>query len=225
MKTSVKLLGELQSQHKGLDLYVAGSGPSLGYIGNSFMKDKTVICVNHAIDHVVGAELYVVSKEPGEQLQRKAKERRATLVMCEYHSALRSRKNKVIFPENTVLFKPERGSEKYPFKQPHSLTVSASTITTAMHLAAYMGAKTIVLIGHDCGTLDDEVHVTNYDKSSAVTPIEHYDEWMHLNKVEQQTLKMKKVLEKRWGIEVYSINPFINFRLEGHRYVSFSFPK
>jgi hypothetical protein len=224
MKTSIKLLGELQSQYKGLDIYVAGSGPSLGYIGDSFMKDKTVICVNHAIDHVVGANRYVVSKEPDERLQRKAKERRATLVTCDFHSALGVRKNKVFFPENTVLFKPERESEKHPFKQPHSLTVSASTITTAMHLAAYMGAKTIVLIGHDCGTLDDEVHVTNYDKSMAVTPVEHYAEWMRLNSVEQQTLKMKKVLERRWGIEVYSINPFINFRLEGHRYKSFSFP-
>jgi hypothetical protein len=31
-----------------------------------------------------------------------------------------------------------------------------------MHLAAYMGAKNIILIGHDCGTLNGEPNFKDY---------------------------------------------------------------
>jgi hypothetical protein len=217
-------LRELHRKHEGKDIYVAGSGPSLGYVGDGFLKDKTVICVNHTIDHVIGANLYVISKEPSKKLQSKVKKRFATLVTCEFHSGGGNRKNKLYLPEDTVIFRPMKGSEFHPRSDLTALTVSASTITTAMHLAAYMGAKAIVLMGHDCGMLDGEVHVKNYDKSSAVTSIKNYSEWMHVNSVEFQTLWMKKILEKKWGVDVCSINPFINFRLEGHTYSNFSFP-
>jgi len=38
--------------------------------------------------------------------------------------------------------------------------------------------------------------------------------------IETQTLKVKERVKEEYGSNVYSLNPFINFGLEGHRYTS-----
>lgn len=45
-------------------------------------------------------------------------------------------------------------------EDPNKLIVSYSTITTGIHLAAVMGAKNIILVGADCGTIDG---MSNFD--------------------------------------------------------------
>jgi hypothetical protein len=217
----VKSLNELKLKHKGQDIYVIGSGPSLNYISNTLLEDKTVICINHSVDYVKAKNVYVVSKEPSKELQKKAKDKEALLVTCEYRSGDSKEKNVILFPENTIVFKAKKHSELEPFKELNVLTSTASTVTTALHLAGYMGAKAILLIGHDCGMVDGKVHVEDYNKSDAVTPTNNYEEWMYVNGVEQHTLKIKRVLEKLWNIPVHSINPFINFGLEDHEYERF----
>lgn len=217
----MRKLSELKLKHEGQDIYVVGSGPSLNYISNKFLEDKIVICVNHTIDYVEGKEVYVVSKEPPRDLQSKTKRKKATLLTCKYQGGDTTKTNEILYPEETVLFKPNRHSELEPFKREECLTTSASTIATALHFAGYLGAKSILLIGHDCGKIDDEIHVKEYNKSNAITSTEHYQIWMNINSVEAYTLKLKRVLEKLWNIPVHSINPFINFGLEGHHYERF----
>lgn len=105
----------------------------------------------------------------------------------------------------------------------NKLIVSGSTITTAIHLAAHMGAKYIILVGHDCGTLDGENNFFNYHTKESISlahgkdnPNKNYKNW--LKNIEDQTIKTKKLLKEKYGCEIYSLNPFINFGLEGHNY-------
>ena len=48
-----------------------------------------------------------------------------------------------------------------------------------------------------------------------------YKKWMIKNKIEMKTLKIKKVLKEKWNVHVYSLNPFINYNLEGHKFKPF----
>lgn len=216
-------LSELRAKHKGEDVYVLGSGPSLSYISPKFLEDKIVICVNFTIDFVQKARsLYVVAKEGAQRMQRQARRKGALIVMCRHRfGAEKSRLNKILFPNRTVIYKPVRRSI-VDTEQTECLEKSASTIHTAMHLAAFMGCKAIMLVGHDCGTIDNAVHAKGYDKRTAVTPGRRYGRWMKKNCVEYTTMKLKRILKESYDIEVYSLNPFINPNLEGHEYQSFS---
>jgi len=118
------------------------------------------------------------------------------------------------------------------------LLVSSSTFATAVHLAAYMGARRIYLVGHDCGTLDGETNFVDYHDEATLAMAWNktgqngtsrkeemtnaYRTWLsggweRIN-IENDTIVLKALLRERYGVSVHSISPFINFGLEGHRY-------
>jgi len=76
-----------------------------------------------------------------------------------------------------------------------------------MHLAAWLGASNIVLVGADCGTIDGDGRVKDYPSGHAP--------WALYN---QHLLRMKQWLRENYSVEVYSLNPFVNFNLEGHTF-------
>ena len=108
----------------------------------------------------------------------------------------------------------------------NKLVVSFSTITTAIHLAAFLGAANIVLVGHDCGTLDGHTNVGGYHTPASLSLAwgPHHDaaktaytKWLGV--IEQDTVRLKTLINEAYSCNVVSLNPFINFRLEGHSYV------
>jgi hypothetical protein len=118
-------------------------------------------------------------------------------------------------PENVVLIQDDSydppGDDWNPLTthgpRPGSLAFGSSSLHGAMHLAAWLGAKHLVLVGADCGTLDGEHRVAGY--------IEGHTPWALYNR---HHLLMKQFLIENYGVTVYSLNPFINFNLEGHRF-------
>ena len=216
-------LKDLKNKYPGEDIYVLGSGATLNFIDPVFYENKIVICVNHTINHVPKArKLYLVAKEPTSNMQKAAAKRNAVIVTCEHHSGLpKNPLNKILFPERTAVFVAKQNVANNP-DQSHALERSSSTIASGIHLAAFMGAKNIILIGHDCGVIDGQHHVSGYSKEKAVTKSPGgYVKWMNKNKVEAKTMKLKGLLKKHFGANVYSLNPFINLGLEGHVYKHF----
>jgi hypothetical protein len=98
------------------------------------------------------------------------------------------------------------------------LIVSASTITSGMHMAAYMGASNIILCGHDCGTLDGRTNMKEYDDHMEryCPSVDDYIQW--LLRIERESLMVIEWLKKHYHCNVHSLNPFINPGLEGHIY-------
>ena len=88
------------------------------------------------------------------------------------------------------------------------LMIGNSSIHGAIHLAAYIGAKYIVLVGADCGQLNGVDRFSGYIKGD--TP------WSEYNK---KLIIMKKWILENFGAKVYSLNPFVNFNLEGVSFV------
>ena len=89
----------------------------------------------------------------------------------------------------------------------NSLVIGSSGIHGAMHLAAYLGAKFIVLVGADCGTLGGVDRVDGYVPGDS-----------HWVLYEQHLRDMKQRLWDVYGCQVYSLNPFVNYSLEGTQY-------
>jgi hypothetical protein len=75
-----------------------------------------------------------------------------------------------------------------------------------MHFAQYLGARHIILAGADCGTLDDASNFTGYAPGD--NPMNVWES--SLRDVANQL--------RSEGVSVMSLNPFVNFAIEGHKF-------
>jgi hypothetical protein len=96
------------------------------------------------------------------------------------------------------------------FDKPHTLVTGGSIVTTALHFAYFLGAKNILCVGVDGGSLDGEMNYNGYERP---TPLSHPSNVAH------QLKKMANAIRGR-GVPVMSILPFINLTLEDHTFES-----
>ena len=87
-----------------------------------------------------------------------------------------------------------------------------------IHIAAYLGAKNIILCGHDCGTLDGNLYYDGYIEKDWISA----GNWSGINefmsKIELQSQKVRQFLMDKYDCNIHSLNPFLNLGLEGHKY-------
>jgi len=218
-------LKEFKDIHKGKDIYILASGKSVDFISNDFFNGKIVIGINQAYKKVKCK--YLLRKEYkllGEVIKLNpntihfiSKGNCGGNNNINLNYIIQNKLNKVVVydhnPNNHILpsFLPKS----------NMLVVSFSTITTGIHLAAYMGAKNIILVGHDCGTIDGECNFKDYHTENTYKIVwrngkKDYINW--LKQIENQTIQLKSLLKKEYNCNIYSLNPFINFNLEGHVY-------
>lgn len=207
---------ELNDCHAGQDIWVIAAGPSAGYIEPCFFDGKVTIGVNRVWNAF--RPDYVVVKE-AQILQEAIDESKAIVIAPQYScgcvNLARNRADGLWYS-----FEHEdNGLEQVDLSVigTDRLVVSFSTITTALHLAAYIGAANIILVGHDCGLLDGQTNFYGYPD-----PLFLKDERYHdfLRRIEPQSIAVRERLKEVYGCNVYSLNPFLNFGLEGHRYES-----
>lgn len=86
------------------------------------------------------------------------------------------------------------------------LVVSWSTITSALHFAAHLGAARIVITGHDCGAVDGRWHVNGYAEAvESVTgayDAERAASALDWKIVASQTTRVIRHLQKRYSVEI-----------------------
>lgn len=220
------LLKSYKDIHKDKDIYIIASGKSLDFIDNSFFNNKITIGINQVYKKLVTT--YLIRKEL-KLLDEVLKKDLKTIYFISKGNCGKSDFNNIKFifnkykdNKNIVIYNHDHNKlsvERLP--DDNKLIVSHSTITTGIHLAAYMGAKNIILVGHDCGTLNGQPNFKGYHTNSTYK-IAHkggkrgYINW--LKKIENGTIRLKKLLKQKYGCNVYSLNPFINFGLEGNIY-------
>ena len=84
-----------------------------------------------------------------------------------------------------------------PEKQSNKIIVSYSTITSAIHIGAYMGAKNIIICGHDCGTINGKSNYLKYYKyypNNQNPNAQWYKQWLKI--IESQTILTKKYVKE-----------------------------
>tara|TARA_B100000242_G_C43022234_1_gene475771 strand:+ start:463 stop:1149 length:687 start_codon:yes stop_codon:yes gene_type:complete len=225
----MKQLTDFKNKHLDEDIYIYASGKSCDFIDNSFFKNKIVIGVNQSYRRL--KPTYLVRKE-FKLLEKIITNNELTDVIhfvSKGNCGLGNTKNYDIInskfknQNNIVIYNHNQNNRQITsLPDGDKLIVSYSTITTAIHLAAYMGAKNIIIVGHDCGLLNGESNFKGYHTKESLNvawkknPQKQYNDW--LGKIENHTITLKKILKDKYGCNVLSLNPFINFNLEGNNF-------
>lgn len=205
---------ELKGLYAGQDIFVLGSGSSLDYFTPRFFQGRVTVGCNYVYrDFPV---MYTVAKELPEADMLEAARQGAIPVLSRYrhgdytkliirdvpeqHYVFEHRPNMITAIDWTVL-----GTDQ--------LVVSWSTITSAIHLAAYMGARTIFLCGVDAGTLDGKANYANYAGAPLPEKLDWYSEF--LKTIRLQTAQLRDMLLVTYGCPVMTLSPFTNLGHEG----------
>jgi len=217
----------LKNIHLNKDIYVLGSGSSMNFIDKSFLKDKISIGSNSIWKFFpVTYSLFKHKEFIDEAVKNNQK------VIIAKHDCGDIRKEIVENKNSDYIFTHKKGRFEdmdanfneniNAIGKDEDIFVSYSTITSCIHLAAYMGAKNIIILGHDCGFIDGVSHVKNYAQhlidfhKTEKAFNDYHNMWFKI--VSQDTIRLKQKLKEVYGCNIYSINPFINFGLEGHKY-------
>jgi hypothetical protein len=213
-------LDELHDRHRDADIYVLASGPTSGHIDRDFYRGKIVVAVNRAAErndlYRTDAIVYTHTHYHEEDAYPLAEEHPDHLFITpegeQGHAGTPERHD---LPN--VIHYPHRPTS-YDFNvyaawpPPGGLLVGSTSTHGAMHLACHLGARTVILIGADCGTIDGHTNEPGYTSGNLNTPnpgpwLARWDE--HLRAVAAK-------LRHHYGVAIHSLNPWVNLNLEGH---------
>lgn len=212
----MKLLKQLKDIEKGNDIYVLASGPSMDFIPKSFFENKVTLGINelyvtHKCKYYIRKEhkeVFDALKHPGIHIISRHD--------CGNWGGSRAEDN-----DDCYIFDHMSNDESIHIEELDTdrIIVSWSTITSGIHMAYYLGAKNIILCGADCGRIDGRNNVKNYHTGEGgggkKVDQEWYRQW--LGNISPASELLAAEIRKR-GVPVMSINPFINYQLEGHLY-------
>lgn len=206
-------IDQLAGIHFGADIWVIASGPSAGFIAPGFFDNKLTIGVNRVWTRF--ETNYLVIKEA--MVLQAAINTGAIVVASKHHCGQIGCQVNKAHGDFYYFEHEDNGLEEVDLDVigTDKLVVSFSTITSAMHLAAYMGAANIILVGHDCGTIDGKLNFDGYPQN-LLKDDEFYRDF--LKRIERQSQAVRDRLLEVYGCRVYSLNPWLNFRLEDHNY-------
>lgn len=207
-------LSDLEGLHQGETLWVLGSGPSLNFLSPSFFEDKTTVSTNfsaRALSHNPDYAFTHYHNNARDLLSDSG-----TVVTIEKDTLslegwVGEKPDDLVIAQTQYVRPPGSAWNPLTSHKPglDQIAYGSSSLHGAMHLAAHLGAHFIVLVGADCGNIDGESRVSNYQYPGG------HELWALYN--EHHKL-MKDYLEDNYPVRVHSLNPFINLNLEGHRF-------
>jgi hypothetical protein len=207
-------LTELDGRHAGDDVWVVGSDASLDWFPDGFFDNRTVVCVNQ----IHAPCQYVVSKAdhggPADTsyLRVAAKEHPDVMfVVSRYDSGTRSYgavdldgPNVIFFDHDDNMVQRFNPVRDIP-SDPSMMLVSYSTLGSAMHFAARLGARTAFMVGVSGGAFAGQESLASRDGYPA-GPIQV---------MSRQTQPIADRLRDMYGTEFVTVLPWANLRLGG----------
>lgn len=205
---------ELKNIHKGQDIWIIAAGPSMDFVDPSFFEGKITMGVNKV--YVKFKCDYLVRKE--NEGIKQAHEVGSKLIVSQWNHGVKHRKQNEVDGEYWYFkhLSNKQTDIDLSIVGTDTIIVSWSTITSAIHIAAYMGARNIILCGHDCGALDGKNNFNEYHSNFPVKKNEWYSNW--LKEIEDQTICVRDKMKEVYGCNIYSLNPFASLNLEGHKF-------
>ena len=236
----IKNVEILRGSERGKDIYVVGSGSSIDRIPDSFWHGKITVGVNFVFERVPCK--YTVCHHY-KQLQTIIDTKKTICITSKADTCIiadgtigigiRGTKTwwhndiqpKVKDPKANRPLDTYLTGDYYWYKHQNQtftiidlsvfdeigyLTAGGTITTSAIHFAYLLGAKNIFLVGVDGGELDARI---NFAGDRTPTPL------AHMVNVQPQLEEISNFIREK-GIPVMSINPFINFTLEGIKFRS-----
>jgi hypothetical protein len=205
-------LQQFANTERGRVAYVVGSGNTASYFDPAFFDNQLTVAVNQGWAEWLPKVDYMVTKYHQTAETWVGSERVGCLVVSKGHTG---QLDQVMVPrEDMLVFEHRKNrvqnftAKDFPNK---GLVVSYSTITSAMHFAALLGASAIVTVGADCGWLDDKSNVGDHPQSITAA---------FATEFEFQNRVVAHEIRSRYKIPVMSLLPFVTPNMEGHRFVS-----
>lgn len=211
-KTSDALsIRELKDKYKNKIIFVLGSGRSLEYINKEFFKDKITIGCNKVYKSFPCSYSVMIHHDFAQEAINDGQK----IITSRFHCAVKTSFQKLKGEHYYFNHKDNRhkNSVIQNLDQEDSILVGCSVSLSAIHIAYYLGAKTIFLCGMDCGSLDGETNIEGY-------PQPQKNQYETFNNFENQSIQIANLIRSK-GVDVMSINPFVNFGLEGKEYKRF----
>ena len=209
-----------RNRYRGQDIYVLGAHASVDLLDQSYLNGKIVIAVNEVGQAWGFRPSFVVLKEHRESVLMAASAFPDTPLIVSRHPYGDQSRGFPPIEDTTLIQLPNlyvfdheanrslAGDPALP-ADPDSLVVSGSTITRAIHFAAYLGAGTILVAGHAAGTLAGRQYMKGY---GAAEKAQGYGvasgEWMR--GIMGQTSAVKRQLVERYGCRIYGLAPWIS---------------
>jgi hypothetical protein len=233
----MKEIKDFKNIHKGEDIYIICSGRSLDYMSMDFFENKIKVGINQAYkkvscDYYVRKEAALLEKIFSQDYEKIkdsyffvsrhdggfAAGERTNKNLKIVKNNLSEYKNILIYETNQNISRSKINPDFVQLSGDFFLATD-STITTGINIAAFMGAKNIILCGHDCVSINGEPNFLGYHSDESYK-IKHaqgklqYSRW--LSGLEKQTREMKYILKKKYNINLLSINPFVSMKMGGN---------
>lgn len=217
----MKKVNEFKNIHSGKDIWIIAAGSSMNFIDPTFFDNKITIGINR-VCMKFNCDYLVAKDGRGFKTIKNVISDKTKIVLSKHESG-NLHQNINTFDGDCWIFEhPAKPREKPDTscikKNSDKIVVSYSTITSGIHLAAYMGAANIMICGHDCGTIDGVSTLDDYYKNIRQHhgSDQAYVRW--LSQIENDTALVCETLKRIYNCNIHSLNPFINLNLEGHDY-------
>jgi len=210
----MKSIKMLKKRWPDSDIYVLGSGPSMNYLKPSFFDGKITVGINRIWKFFPCSYVVIHHGELGQEIIDAG----LRLVVSKYYYGYPDK------PENKYkgayyqYNHKEQGLMQIDYSvldSDDSLVIGGTTAIDAISFAYFLGGKNIILCGIDGGMINNEINMRGYHNYKKPGWFDY-----QVRTAGRTNLMVKEfadILRSR-GIGVYSINPFINFSLEGNKY-------
>lgn len=211
-------IAAFRNRHPGADVYVIGSGASMDYHDPEFFRGRLTIGINEVFRHFPC--LWTVAKElTAAQLAESAAAGAVPVVSRHPYGNLTYPPAAYDIDALWYTFDHETNrhtSIDWSVLNTNRLIVSYSTVTSAIHFAAHMGAKNIFLAGTDAGILDGKINFKRYTPNAPTAEeLAFYSRF--LRDMRPQTLQVRDRLRDAYGCRILTLSPFVNLDHEGHK--------
>lgn len=218
----MKTIKELKNIHQDKDIWIVAGGSSMDFIDPAFYKNKIVIGLNQVYKKYKCT--YILMKDLYENRFQKSLleviDLNLTLLYSEHNMAWYSEgKNKVDY-HNSYMFTHNDGQgpieEALAVIGTDKMACKRSGITCGMNIAAYMGAKNIIIAGVDSGRINGNLYFKGYTEKfwHSGENNKGIENW--LNHSDKMSLSIRDKIKDVYGCNIYSLNPFMNFKLDGN---------
>jgi hypothetical protein len=196
------ILQDLKDRHKGKSVWVCGSGPSMGWVTPKFFEGKTVVAINE-VGFVFGLEDFYTATNYSSHhpviANNVAANPNRIFVTPDMNLEASDMTATHVGSGNHITFRPHapfwRPATDWP-TDPDVLITGGTSAHIAMHLACYMGASQVNLVGVDLGLVDGQENFAGYRKSNG-----SMDGWR------QQFDVVVKKLRELYGVRFLRLQP------------------
>ena len=218
----------LKNIHKGKDIWCIAAGSSMDFIDPSFFEGKIVIGQNQVYKKYGEFCTYILMKDLKEQprFSRSIKEienLNIPLIYSKYHAGhYASGLNKTQYKNSYVY---DHVDNKLDLQQhldaigTEVMAAKRSSITSIMNIAAYMGAKNIIICGVDCGTINGNTYFKDYTEKDWKSAGNNSSIKNWLKATDSLNIAIRDQICKVYNCNIYSLNPFMNFKLDGNDFI------